>query len=432
MGRLFWTIGGLFLVVLGSAAFWTRARPASLPASYAEGWLSPLAQKPVHNWRVCQDLGVGPVPGLSEPRLRLRLCHNRGWEVLTYCLQPQRPAPSIGTRCSRVSANTYWCGTGFQNLREYAVEQTPTATPTATFTPTSTSTPIPTSTPTSTASPPPPTLTPPAPTTVPPLATRTAAPPRARPGGKGNFDWRVLARLFHHALDAHAPFLPQKATPTPFQPLQPTAAEVEVEHGNPLNFYGVDFSKWDKRTYIYVYPPGGRRTRPIVISFLPGATCEYGDQRACVNAYFTAQGGQVIHLSVHSGVEGEAEAFRRWVEGLGMNRAAFTLKQIQNRLRALEGAEVVIVQGKKRVEGFTLVATVRIPPRRINAYFDYPVEQALSYAATLDSRLREYAQAGLPLLVFETCGWKVPGEAWIKGITSTSASAYLGLIQKKP
>ena len=42
------------------------------------------------------------------------------------------------------------------------------------------------------------------------------------------------------------------------------------------------------------------------------------------------------------------------------------------------------------------------------------------------------AGGSLPLLVFETCGWKVTGEAWARGTTSTTASIYLGVIQKKP
>jgi hypothetical protein len=207
---------------------------------------------------------------------------------------------------------------------------------------------------------------------------------------------------------------------------------VETEVENPLQFYGVDFGKSDKWVHFYIYPRGERSTRPIVIAFLPGLTCNYGDHRACVQAYSTPNGGQVIHLSVHSGVEGEAEGFRRWIEGLGVNRAAFSPSQVQARLQALAGAEVVVLQGKKRLEGFTLAVTARIPPRWINAYFDYPLEEALTYAADLQPQLKPFVQTDSPLLIFETCGWRLPGEAWFKGVTSTSASVYLGLIQRKP
>ncbi len=239
-------------------------------------------------------------------------------------------------------------------------------------------------------------------------------------------------RSFLSALEAQKYGLAQEATSTPFQPLSPTASLNEVESRNPLDFYGVDFGRVNKRVYIYIYPRDARQKRPIVISFLPGSTCNYGDQRACVKAYFAVEGRQVIHISVHSGIEGEAEAFRRWVEGLGINRAALTLKQVQTRLGTLEGAKVVIVQGKKRVEGFSLAAMTRIPPRRLNAYFDYPIEEALAYAASLDKRLGDFIQGKEPLLIFETCGWRLPAEPWAKGVTSTSASIYLGLIQKAP
>lgn len=131
---------------------------------------------PVYNWHVCGDLGIGFVPGIGM-RAQFLLCHNQGWELQAYCLQPALPAPEIGTVCSRVNEDTFWCGAGFQNLREFRILQAPTPTPT--ITPTFTPTPTPTSTSTPTI-----TLTPTTPVSPTPTPTR---PPR--PGGSGSIEW---------------------------------------------------------------------------------------------------------------------------------------------------------------------------------------------------------------------------------------------------
>jgi hypothetical protein len=152
--------------------------------------------KPIHNWRVCADLGVGPVPGLNEPRQRFKLCHPKGWEVLAYCVEPNIPAPPIGRICSRTGEFAFSCGVGVQRLREYEIQVTPTPvlqeTPTPTATQTSTATATPTITPSATASaaatatrsiatasPTPPTQT---------LSALDTPTPRPRPGGIGNME----------------------------------------------------------------------------------------------------------------------------------------------------------------------------------------------------------------------------------------------------
>jgi hypothetical protein len=141
---------------------------------------------PQYNWYVCEDLGIGSVPGLPGLYQRLRLCHRRGWQVLAYCIEPNIPPPPLNTTCSRITADTYWCGDLFQLLREYALEETPTPAPTDTQTPvptqTSTSTPLPSATasPSPTASPTetntPTPATPPG-GTVPPNQITVTAPP---------------------------------------------------------------------------------------------------------------------------------------------------------------------------------------------------------------------------------------------------------------
>jgi len=145
---------------------------------------------PVHGWNVCEDLGMGSVPGVGDTRQRFRLC-NSGWELLTYCLNPLMTAPSVGMQCSRISENRYWCGDSVQEVQFYQMVQTPapeaqatrTQTPTVTFTPTS----------------PPPTSPPedqsrgggeeeqPAPTAQPA--------PRPQPGGPGNLGYLLAAGL---------------------------------------------------------------------------------------------------------------------------------------------------------------------------------------------------------------------------------------------
>jgi hypothetical protein len=115
----------VLVVVFASAAIvWsgTKSAPPN-PAAQSADALPQLANKPIYNWRICQDLGIGPVPGLYEPRQRLRLCHNKGWEVLAYCLRPDLPVPQLGTKCTRVSEDSYWCGNGIQPVKEYELIQ---------------------------------------------------------------------------------------------------------------------------------------------------------------------------------------------------------------------------------------------------------------------------------------------------------------------
>jgi hypothetical protein len=166
------------------------------------------ATKPVNNWYVCTNLGIGPVPGLPDPRQRFKVCHDSGWEIYAYCIEPNVPAPTLGTVCSLINDQTLFCGAGVQSLREYRILQTPaagTGTPSLTPSPTATNTVTPsltatntvTSTPTNTA-----TLTPTITPTITPTLIRSATPraastPRPRPGGQGNLaEWhRMLGML---------------------------------------------------------------------------------------------------------------------------------------------------------------------------------------------------------------------------------------------
>ncbi len=150
---------------------------------------------PRYGWRISDDLGVGPVPGMPGNYSRFAL-RNSGYVVHAYCEDPGLPNPPVGTVCEFNSGTgRFWCGDSYQKLVPYNILETPppaTYTPTATNTATATSTPTATLTPTATAtatSTPTetPTLTPTGtvpPTAVPPTAVPpTNVPPPPTPPG---------------------------------------------------------------------------------------------------------------------------------------------------------------------------------------------------------------------------------------------------------
>lgn len=241
------------------------------------------------------------------------------------------------------------------------------------------------------------------------------------------------------------PFQPLAYTPTAFQPARRNESAETARAAQPVsktaqpaaslqNFYGVDFSENAPRVNISIVPLTGavNRGKAIVISFIPAAGCQFGDQQACIFAYQSEGGGNVVLASVHSGVGGEGQAFRHALEGTAINQAAFTIQQIQSNMNALQGAPVVITQGALTVEGLVLGRVGRVPALNLDEYFRAPLVQALAYAASVAPSLAAAVNPGAPLLIIETCGWKSAQERWAAGVTSTSASVYLGVIQKKP
>jgi hypothetical protein len=206
MKRLFW-IGLILLAIFGiGVTAWLAHHVESSSRSALKAAI--LAPKPINNWYVCANLGIGPVPGLPDPRQRFKVCHDSGWEVYAYCIEPNIPAPIIGTVCTLINDQTFFCGAGVQSLREYRILQTPaagTGTPSVTPSPTATQTTTPT--PTNTITPTPTNTITPTPTNT---ATLTASPtpftnttpraprtPRPHPGGPGNLlSWqRMLSML---------------------------------------------------------------------------------------------------------------------------------------------------------------------------------------------------------------------------------------------
>ena len=203
-------------------------------------------------------------------------------------------------------------------------------------------------------------------------------------------------------------------------------------YGEPeLDFYGIDFSQNQLRIIITITPPDNsvNQGKPIVIPVFPAQECEFGDKTACVRAYKPNQQGNVIFLSVHSGVGGEAQRFRHAIEGTGINQASYDLGEVMARMSALNGAEVTIQQDDVEISGFKLVTTGRVPANSLQYYFDSPVTEALYQAASFNPGLIETINPVTSQLVIETCGWKMPGEPWAPQVTQTSASIYLGVIQ---
>jgi hypothetical protein len=144
-------------------------------------------------WKVVQDLGVGPVPGVSGNRSRF-VVEKDVVRRYAYCVEPGVPAPAMGTGC-RAVGNWLMCGKGdSQLLRFYKPDGPPppnsTPVPTAVFTPKPGNTPVPTNTdesatavPTNTR--PPDTRVPP--TDKPPTTTPTNT-PTLGPSCEWNFD----------------------------------------------------------------------------------------------------------------------------------------------------------------------------------------------------------------------------------------------------
>lgn len=361
------------------------------------------------------------------------------------------------------------------------VSSTPTQTTTSTITPTSSSTPtattttsvtpVPTSTATQTNTPtftstasvspiPPtntllPTITSPATYTptatwvIFPTSTSTYLPsatpiyptatPRQPSGGYGFRDiwtiflsWLGLLDLNQNGAPPH-PTL-STTTPTPFQPLRhpPSAWIGQPGESPPLDFYGIDFSPGAAPVTIQIITSEHHlnQGKPVVIRFRPGAECNFGDGQGCTSVFPGVLGGHTIFVTVHSGIGGEAQSLRHTLEGTGFDQAAYSLEKVHNKMKLLEGAQVTISQGDITASGFTLQAATRIPAGSLQQFFNLPIPQALQLASDLDPSLGTYLPPDQPQIVIETCGWKMPGEPWAPGVTSTSGSAYLGFIRK--
>jgi hypothetical protein len=198
-----------------------------------------------------------------------------------------------------------------------------------------------------------------------------------------------------------------------------------------LNFSGIDFANRQKTITIQIIPPNRRvnNGKTIEVSFIPGKRCVFGDHHACVFNYLSSEGGNVIFISVHSGVGGEADSLRHALEGTWIDQAALSVSQVRVAMKALGGAKVTISQGGATLKGLTLAALARVPAARINAYFNSPIEASLARASASNPGLDKAIDPSQPMIVIETCGWKMAEEPWAEGVTNTTGSVYLGVIQ---
>ncbi len=215
-----------------------------------------------------------------------------------------------------------------------------------------------------------------------------------------------------------------------FLPALLTHGASEIDRVQSYAYQGINFQDGSERILIEIRPPSRQVNggKPIRVSFLPGYQCQFGDKHACVFSYHSNAQANIIFLTIHSGVGGEGQKLRHAIEGTGINQAGLKLSQVLDNLEALEGATVSIQQGGQAVDGLRITGLSRIPPKKMHEYFSLPVEQALDYAATFDETLFPAVLADQPIIVLETCGWKMPGETWAKDVTATTGSIYLGVI----
>jgi len=205
-------------------------------------------------------------------------------------------------------------------------------------------------------------------------------------------------------------------------------AESQTTRKDPPFFKGVDFSPGAAQISLKIFPDGEifGTDQPVVISFLPGDRCEFGDGRACIYAFETASGARVVFASIHSGLGAEAEPFRDLVEGTGIHQALYDEEKIRRHLQGMAGSKIKISQWETQIEGLSLATVVRIPPEHMADYMQTPVEELLDFAVEINAM--DPNLLSQDLLVFETCGWRLPGEAPVPGVPDTSTSVYLGVI----
>ena len=247
------------------------------------------------------------------------------------------------------------------------------------------------------------------------------------------------------------PFQPQHPTRTPFQPQKPTPtpasspaladsseqdqtgatpspAPAEPPPAAPTPHFAsrfLDYPAEKIRLRVFTVP-GINGGNSIKMTFYPARDCPFGTGKSCVSRH---RGGQVILLTIHSGIGGEGEPFRRAIEGTGLDQAGFSIAQIRSNIAALQNVLVQMSLGSDDLGELELAALARISPKDYQHYFDLPFDDALEMVAGADETVRSVLDSGEPLLVFEICGWHVAGEAWGKGTTPTSASIYLGFVR---
>jgi len=405
-------------ILLASLYIW-KVQPQPVLAAVPLPISQIQIEKPIDGWTICKDLGVGPVPGVSGNRQRVRLCHPSGWIVNTYCLRPDLPVPPIGNQCRRTGEDTYYCGRNWQPLKEYQIRETPT--PPTSVTPTLTATTTQTVTPTMT-----------------PLPSSTPIPShRPSPGGYG---FRDLITIFLNKIFFFRLSLNHLAiNPTPFQPILPTptlilvraSPAIQVDQAASRSPSGIQIQSGQPNIHFRIKPDTKlvNSGKPIDISFHPASRCKFGNGKACINAFQDSFGVEITFITVHSGIGGEAELLRNALEGTGFDQAGYPLRQVKKNLQAIIGSPVTITQNDIMEDQLKVVAAVRLPAARVREYINTPITDALAYAAQFDPDLQPFINPISPIIVLETCGWRMPGERTSPNVSDTSASIYLIILR---
>jgi len=217
----------------------------------------------------------------------------------------------------------------------------------------------------------------------------------------------------------------QKGTPQKEEPQNQTHVDNSVED----NFIFIDFEDGAAPITIAIDPQKTQNKDEdfVKIKFMPGDHCIFGDGYACVTEFTSPVGNEIIFVSVHSGMGGEADALRDLFEGTGINQGLYDKDEVLHNLKTLKGSEIRIKQGDQKITGLALQFVTRISPEDFSTYTKLPAQEALDFAIrrlSLDPALFKQ-----DLLIIETCGWRLPGEAGGDGLKDTSSSVYLAFIQ---
>lgn len=226
---------------------------------------------------------------------------------------------------------------------------------------------------------------------------------------------------------------PNHLTSTPFRPIPPTATHQPTATPTPTPsppppqpILPLALLEQPPKIVLRIGPvPSLNDDQPIRIAFVPGAECPFGNQRACLSLH---RNGTLSLLTIHSGVGGQGEAFRRAVEGSGLDSAGYSLSRIQSNLDRLQNVPVSLSSGDNLSKNLILLGVARIPPSEVEAYFSRPVDEALELVTRYNPALQPALDSGNPLLAFEICGWLVEGEGWSPGVSATTGSIYFGLL----
>ncbi|TLN01880.1 hypothetical protein FDZ74_15565, partial [bacterium] len=224
------------------------------------------------------------------------------------------------------------------------------------------------------------------------------------------------------------PFLPILSTPTPYLPLHPTLIpEATQPVEQPYLFHDIDFSPGAEEVTLRFWPADTaiNRGRPIKVRFLPGSDCIFGDHNACVSHFTDTDNREIIWVSVHSGITGEGQELRHALEGTGINSAGLPIDQVLLNLNSLEETSITIQQGQKRVDVAQVASVIRVPAAQVNDYLSLPFDQALNFAVEDLPALKSQIPPGNALLVVETCGWRMPGEAGGGLVTGKTPSLFV-------